>query len=512
VRVVCAPERFRDGGMGIQTIRTIAGRAVCVLAATAGFAATAAGVASAADPIACPAADICRADPFFESPPKSLGSPGAPDDDVLAALNALVSARQDGDEAGADEAKGRALAILLGDPTKLVAGDSGFLDRKAYGPGVADDGTPLPPIALLNTSAKVRKVPAGTTTVDVREVRYGDQALLDTSMLRFEDMNAEFTIRWHITELGTSFGGELAPVGIPASGVATQAAADDLVLPSLLTGTQARTQRFHPGGGPEETRLATQVVSVHMPGPKDITGGILDPNVKPGHETFAQIAVAKAVPDAPESEQPAPTMPGLDTISDQSPEKQILDGLNDGTDPAQLIDLVTKMRSRDTLPVGSLADTADAGVAFANSEASVSKRELRLAPNGTMTLALTNLDGIPRTVDIRQLTNRSQVDAAGVLNWGSFTTDVVEPVELPANMTEPKVVTVTPAGGAFSLWVGDPTGGDQAGMAIALDRGPRQQSLELGLGPVKPLHEALDKTGALTFLRRAVDFGGARSS
>ncbi len=62
-------------------------------------------------------------------------------------------------------------------------------------------------------------------------------------------------------------------------------------------------------------------------------------------------------------------------------------------------------------------------------------------------------------------------------------------------MTEPKVVTVTPAGGAFSLWVGDPTGGDQAGMAIALDRGPRQQSLELGLGPVKPLHEALDKTG-----------------
>ena len=153
MRVVCAPERFRDGGMGIQTIRTIAGRAVCVLAATAGFAATAAGVASAADPIACPAADICRADPFFESPPKSLGSPGAPDDDVLAALNALVSARQDGDEAGADEAKGRALAILLGDPTKLVAGDSGFLDRKAYGPGVADDGTPLPPSALLNTSA-----------------------------------------------------------------------------------------------------------------------------------------------------------------------------------------------------------------------------------------------------------------------------------------------------------------------------------------------------------------------
>jgi len=34
-------------------------------------------------------------------------------------------------------------------------------------------------------------------------------------------------------------------------------------------------------------------------------------------------------------------------------------------------------------------------------------------------------------------------------------------------------------------------------MAIALDRGPRMQSLELGLGPVKPLHEAFDPTGHL---------------
>jgi streptogramin lyase len=480
--------------MGIALCTSTAQRAMGAIAVAAGlFLAGGAAAADAATP--CPATVVCRAEPFFpdgggvaSEALDALGSTGAPDDDLFAVLSDLADAKAHGDDAKADVATRRARAIILGDPSQLAAEDENFLANKAYGP----DGT-SPAIGLLNTKPKVQEIPGGTTTVDVREVRFGDHALLDTSMLRFEDMDATFTIRWHITELGTSFGGELTPVGIPAAGAATQEPLDDLVLPSFFTGTTA-TQRFHPAGGDEETRLGTQVISVDMPAPKEITGGILDPNLKAGHETFAQIAVAPSIPDA----QPAPKLPTAGQISDASPEKQILDGLDHGTDPTALLDIVGKMRSRDTLPIATDAAGADAAVTFANSEAYVSQRSLRLAPNGSMTIALTNRDGIARKVDIRQLTDRATVETAGVLNWGSFTTDVVgDPVDLPANMTAPKVVTITPAAGAFSLWVGDPEGGDQAGMAIALDRGPRRQSLELGLGPVKPLHEALDKNGDL---------------
>ena len=154
-----------------------------------------------------------------------------------------------------------------------------------------------------------------------------------------------------------------------------------------------------------------------MPAPKNITGGILDPNLKAGHETFAQIAVAPNIPDA-EGNEPAPMMPDAADVCDASPEKQILDGLEHGTDPTALLDMVGKLRSRDTLPIGTDAATADAAVTFANSEAYVSKRSLRLAPDGSMTIALTNRDGIARKVDIRQLTDRSKVGAAGVAELG----------------------------------------------------------------------------------------------
>ena len=503
MRVVCAPERFRDGGMGIQTIRTIAGRTVCVLAATAGLAATAAGVASAADPIACPATDICRADPFFVTPPASLGSPGAPDDDLLAALTDLKGAA-----AGSNAAKiarGRALAIIEGDPSKLyksdqdpVADDTAFLNDKAY------RGIPL-----LNTKAKVTDVPPGQAdpTVDVTEVRYGDHALLDTSVLRFApaDMGRKFKISWHVTELGTSFGGELAPAGLPASGPAANATLQTLAPPPLLTGTQAHN-RFHPlasaedPGEDEETRIATQTYTVQMPAPNQLGGGILDPNLKAGHETFAQIKVQSTALPAP---APLPAA----KVATASPVARIDAALTsdlptDSTAFSALVDplpgLVDSMRSRDTLPIPSLAAGANLGVAFANGEASVSKRGLRVAPGGGFTVALTNLDNVARDVVVRELRDRSHVDALGTLAWGAFTTDVVKTVHLEPGMSGPTIVPVTPASSAYSVWIGDPSGGDQAGTAIELDRGPRQQSLELGLGPVKPLHEAFDKrTGDL---------------
>src|SRR3954471_6917636 len=145
------------------------------------------------------------------------------------------------------------------------------------------------------------------------------------------------------------------------------------------------------------------------------------------------------------------------------------------------------MASRDTLPKPAAASpTADVNVQFANAEAYVDKRDLRVEPGRSVSFTITNLDGVARRFDVRQLHNRSQVDAQGVLSWGSFDSDVLGAgVDGPAGATESVSYDVGPADDAFSLWIGDPNGGAQAGWAIALDRGPRKQSLELGTGPVK---------------------------
>jgi streptogramin lyase len=74
---------------------------------------------------------------------------------------------------------------------------------------------------------------------------------------------------------------------------------------------------------------------------------------------------------------------------------------------------------------------------------------------------------------------------------------VLKTVTVPANSTTPVTVTVTPPDDAFSLWVGDPGLGDQTGMAVALDRGPRTESLSLGEPFSAPLHQALDQDGAM---------------
>jgi streptogramin lyase len=419
----------------------------------------------------------------------NLSSPASPEEDLTAALADLKAAP---DVAAAKTARGRALAILGGSAAPLATGDEAFLDRKVYGD-----------IPLLNTDAKVKTVPAGTTTVDVREVRFGDHAILDTSMLRFEDMDSEFTINWHVTELGTTFGTELAPAGVPASGRAGTALLEPLALPELTMGTMA-VNRFHPDGDKEVTRLATQVFSVHMGAPKTLGGGILDPNLKTGHETFAQIAVgpAGATP---------PAMPTASQVSDRSAAGQLhtdllaldpeADGFLDAARTTGTNDgpVVAAMASRGTLPQPDLAapaGTADVDVQFANAEAYVTKRTLRVAPGAAVTFSIANLDGAARHFSVRQLHNRAKIAAQGVLNWGQFDSDLLgDGVDVPAHGTVK--LTVTPADDAFTLWVGDAAGGDQAATAVALDRGPSRQSLELGIGPVKPLHQALDRTGKL---------------
>jgi streptogramin lyase len=491
-------------------IREFVRRAACGLAVAAAAALPAA--ASAAVPsTSCQVLDpgICRAEPFFpDSNPLAaarLGSTGSPEDDLAQALEDLGAAP---DAGSAAKARGRALTILEGDPSALVAGDEGFLDRKAY-----------KDIPLLNWNLpkKVGTVPAGGV-VDVREVRFGDHALLDTWLLKFADPTAAYQIRWHVTELGTSFGGELSPAAIPAAGAAGHALVEPLALPSLATGVDAKN-RFHPGGAPEDTRLATQTFTVDMPAPSS-TSLVLDPNMKPGHETFAQMAIdsgnrlaaAEAAfgfsGAAPTADQKAAA---IGKLAHESAEWQIWDALRraDPNDPAVSLDaaksagannriLVAAMRSRDTLPVPSSADAnAAVNVQFANGEAYVSRRELRLAPDtsadGTVRLSVTNLDGFDHTFSARQLRGRAPV--FGVLNWGRFTTGELDSVAVPAGQT--RSLTVTPAADAFSLWVGDTELGDQSGMAISLDRGPRRQSLELGTGPTKPLHQALDAQGRI---------------
>jgi streptogramin lyase len=506
--------RNQSGGTGITDLRYLARRGACALAVIAAIASIVGSSSAAAadfstDDCRALPTNTCLGDPFDVTAPVGglatggLGSTGSPEDDLQQILEDLgaIDPGADGAIIEATTLRGRALAILEGDARRLITpDDAGFLDRKAYA------GIPL-----LNIEPKVQNVPAGTTTVDVREVRFGDHALLDTSMLRFADMDSEFTINWHVTELGTSFGGALEPAGVPAAGPAHRAVLDPLVVPNMIMGTK-QANRFHPDGGEEQTRLVTQVVPVAMPAPRELVGGgILDPNLRPGHETFAQIAVGPA--NGPNAIAPT-VVPNAGKVAPDSPIAQIHTALDDldPDDPAFVTEakavgagdaaLVGAMRSRDTLPEPSTASpSADVNVQFANAEAYVSKRELRVAPDtspdGTVTLAVRNLDEIDHDFSVRELRNRSTVGAPGVLSWGAFDTSVLpgDTVTVPAGTT--KTVTVTPDPTAFTLWLGDPRGGDQAAMAIALDRGPRQQSLGLGLGPVKPLHEALDRTGSM---------------
>src|SRR5919198_3261292 len=176
----------RTGGMGIAHFRISARGIACALAVVARLA----GASSAAADVLrgdvtpnmdCQATTLapntCLGNPLdVNAPVGRLGSPESPEDDLEAVFADLgnIDPAAAGADADAAKLRGRALAIIEGDTRpasrdgRLVAGDDDFFARKAYA------GLPL-----LNTHTKVQDVPAGTTTVDVREVRFGDHALLD---------------------------------------------------------------------------------------------------------------------------------------------------------------------------------------------------------------------------------------------------------------------------------------------------------------------------------------------
>lgn len=466
--------------------------------------------------------NTCLAEPFFPGQPAdaSLGASGAPDDDLGAALDRLAAA---GDGTAAGAAADEALAILEGDPS--VGAD------KAY------RGMPL---LNWNLPAKVRDVDPGTRTVHVREVRFGDHALLDTWLVRVpagtEDQG--YTIVWHVAELGGAFGGVLGPATLGTGGTGGDVLSPPrpLVLPNLLTGTVSHS-RFHRNGStpidlPEETRLAEQTVTVAMPAP-GTTNVVLDPNLKPGHESFAQLAPFSASRLAAAelafgfsgaSPTAAERATAIGRLSDLAPEKQIwttLTGLDraalaDVSDPghAEALaaaksagtggrDLVTAMRSRDTPPSGVPGDpAADVNVTVMNDEAYVSRNAVRLASGAAIKVAIRNADGFGRSVQVAELRGRRATRGAD--DWGQFDWHAFPGAALAAG-DGAQTLTVTPADDAFALWVGDPGLGDQAGAVIQLDRGPRRQSLRLGEDFSVPLHDTMDASGKLWVTIAGVD-------
>src|SRR5438552_839146 len=191
--------------------------------------------------------------------------PATPTDDLRDLMDALASAPT---AAAASAARQRALDILEGNP---IAG-------RAY------SGIPL---LNWNMPDKIKTVPAGGS-VTVTEVRFDDQVLTDTALLRFADPSQPFSVTYRIADL-TQSTGELSPVSLgTASG--SQIVSQGLGLPRIATGTTA-VNNFHPEGQPEETREGIQQLTVQMPAPNSASA-FLDPNVMPGHEGLATLEPA----------------------------------------------------------------------------------------------------------------------------------------------------------------------------------------------------------------------------
>src|SRR3954469_10904220 len=289
-----------------------------------------------------------------EAPIPALGvtSTAGPEDDLAAALDRLAAAAT-----AADAQAEIALALAILDGTR--------------GPELADrayEGIPL--LNAGPAAANVRDVPGGGT-VEIREVRFGDQAVFDTAGLRFLDPTAPFTIRWKITEVGPGFGRLFAPTVLLSDGAerAGQHQALEPLGGAPVAVGRDQISRFHPApGAAEETRVVTRTVDVEMP-PAGRVRAIVDPSLTPGQDTFGQIVPAADLRPAAD----------VDQIAAGAPERQIHDGLA-AMDPvgalqaaktqaASLRALVGTMRSRHALPGGSGAPEAELQVVLMNKEA-----------------------------------------------------------------------------------------------------------------------------------------------
>ena len=419
--------------------------------------------------------------PFSQPRPGSVGSPNSPEEDLAEILNALAG---ETDLPTANALRQRVLDILEGNPVA----------------GAAYSG-----IGLLNTNpnpatGKVKTVAAGGTVV-VNIVRFGEHEISDTWQLDFADPNQPFSIDYRVTELGGSDGGEFTPTPLledaanPANPV--QAGMHSIVADLAVGETNLGTfqgSRFVTARGladqPEHTRLATQRLIVKMPPPKFVSA-ILDPNLRQGHEALSTL-------------RPLGTAPAItiQEIAVTAPERQLWEAMqSDFADigSANLAgaggkSLLAAMRVKSHLPAGVAADpAADVTIAFINNEVYVSDTNLQLAPSANLTVTVINQDGFAHSVQGLGLKKADPV--FGATNWGEFDWERYGAVaSLAAGATQ--TFTYSVSSNAFELVVGDPTSGDQATTAIALDRAPIQESFRVP-GPAfsMPLHEAFDASG-----------------
>jgi streptogramin lyase len=428
----------------------------------------------------------------------ALGSPADPEEDLLAALRDLASAP---DATAAGAARRLALDILEGNAVPELA------DRAYSG------------LPLLNHEAigRTQTVPANGTAV-VREVRFGDHALVDPPILEFADPAQPFRITYEIAELGGSVGGFLAPVALLADAQGwlggQHSILQPLTPPLLGTGT-TDVSRFHTGGGDEFTRVRVQRVTVDMPPPRYVKG-IVSPNLRAGHDTLS--AVRNAEDSAPAVEAALGASPtrasAIAKIGNGAPEKQLWADLTN-TDPAVDLaaaravgandaQLVAAMTDRDALPGGLAAGmpAADIQAVIVNNEIYLSRRKLALPGSGPVTVALRNADSLTRTVGVDQLSGRNQV--FGAIDWGEFDYgSLAAGQSLGPDQTT--TFTVTPAGDAFGLMVGDMRLGTEGAAVVELERGPRRESLRFGGSADAPLHIAQGKDGAQWITLEGID-------
>jgi streptogramin lyase len=437
--------------------------------------------------------------PFDAAPAAGTDDTGSPEDDLAEALDDLSTAP---DVATAASARTLALSILEGDP----------IPRKVY------SGIPL---LNWNAPAKVKTVPAGGN-VTVSEVRFGDHVLSDTWLLDFADPNAPFTITYKVAEVGVGFGGAFAPTVLVPDGSGQPSVLQTLALPELLTGTTT-TNRFHPAGAAEHTRLAVQQFTVKMPPPHDVAA-IVDPGLEPGPGVTSLVTLEPATAERLAAAQadfgfsgPAPTdaqkLAAIGHLGANAPEKVLWTHLQD-LDPAdpgflaaahqlgsQDADLVAAMRSRYA-PGVQTDPGADVAVVLQNDEAFLSRRRLHLDPGHALTVSVTNADGFAHRFDALQLHDRQP--AFGALDWGTFQwSPLGDETTLAPGASQ--TITLTPNDTTFELWLGDPDSGDQAGLPLRLDRGPLRQSLEFTPDWSHPNHAAVDAQGHLWVTLGGVD-------
>jgi hypothetical protein len=182
----------------------------------------------------------------------------------------------------------------------------------------------------------------------------------------------------------------------------------------------------------EQTRSAVQAVTVAMP-PPNRTSAILDPNLRPGHEAVATLALAtreqvtaaeQAMGFIAGASDERNKLAAIAKLSDQSPEKQIWTQLHElggapdpATDPdtaaayvtsartagAADAELVGELRTRSALPAGADSAGADLTVVLQNNEAYVSRTALRLEPGAALSLRVVNRDRMTHRISHRRL-------------------------------------------------------------------------------------------------------------